>query len=465
MALRTVYVCSHCGETFVRWTGQCSNCHSWNTIEEDTIEVSKGGATKAIEKKKKLINTGSENSNPQILFDISADDNKDRIKTNMHELDRVLGGGFVKGSVILLSGEPGAGKSTLILHVCEALKTLNNILYVTGEESVSQIKLRANRLGVEGKNVSIVAESNVSRILEIIKKDKPDIFVIDSIQTMVCDEVESSAGSITQVKESAAKFLEIAKENDIPTIIIGHVNKDGAIAGPKVLEHIVDTVLYFEGDKMLPFRILRAVKNRYGSTNEIGMFDMTSKGLKEILNPSATLLDGRPKDVSGSCITCIIEGTRPVLSEIQALTNTTAFGMPRRTSSGFDNNRANLLYAVIEKRTGYSLNNKDIYINIVGGLSIDETACDLAVAIATISSVLDKPCPDDLISIGEIGLGGEIRSVNFVEARIKEAEHLGFKKIIIPETNMKQLDSSEYKIKIIPIRYLKEIITKVFTEK
>lgn len=457
MATKKIYICSNCNETFLRWAGKCESCGAWNTINEEIVENEKS-SSKAIEKKKAFLSF-MQNNEMKKLYDVDVQDDTERIKTNIEELDRVLGGGFVKGSFSLLSGEPGAGKSTLVLHICEALQELNNIIYITGEESTKQVKLRANRLGVSGKNVNILSENNVQHILEIMKQEKPDFLIIDSIQTMISETVTSSAGSISQVKETASLLLDVAKENNISTIIIGHVNKDGAIAGPKVLEHLVDTVLYFEGDKMLPFTILRATKNRYGSTNEIGMFEMTSTGLKEIKNPSETLLAGRPINVSGSCISCVIEGTRPVLSEIQALTTPTPFGTPRRTTAGFDYNRANVLYAIIEKRLGYNLGSKDIYINIVGGLKLNDTACDLSVAIAVISSFLDKICSVDIIAVGELGLGGEVRGVNFIESRIKESEKLGFNKIIIPKNNFDKINPKDYKIEIIPISYLKDIIT------
>lgn len=458
MALKNVYVCSQCGETFAKWSGKCMSCGSWNSLIEEVVEVDKGkSAVKAVEKKKEMLSFLKE-SKSQKLSDISVIDDEYRIKTDISELDRVLGGGFVKGSFILLGGEPGAGKSTLVLHICDGLKHLDKILYVTGEESVKQVKIRADRLNVKGDNVDILAENNIERIIKMVENDKPDFLIIDSIQTMVSDEIPSSAGTVSQVKECSSTLIDIAKKYEIPTIIIGHVNKDGAIAGPKVLEHLVDTVLYFEGDKMLPFRILRAVKNRYGSTNEIGMFDMTAVGLKEIKNPSEALLAGRPTNVSGSCITCVIEGTRPVLSEIQVLATGTNFGQGRRTSNGFDFNRANLIYAVVEKRAGYNVSDKDVYINVVGGLKLTETACDLAVATSTISSILNKPFPEKIAVVGEIGLGGEIRAVNFIESRIKEAEKLGFETIIIPKHNYEKLNLSDYTIKIKPIAYLKEIV-------
>ncbi len=378
------------------------------------------------------------------LFDIDTNDEKARILTGISELDRVLGGGIVIGSVILLGGEPGAGKSTLLLQICASIPQQLQVLYVTGEESIRQIKLRANRLGVPGENVTVAAQTQMESIIEMIRNRRPDLVIIDSIQTMHSDAVSSSAGSVSQVKECSSQLLIAAKTLEIPIFIVGHVNKDGAIAGPKVMEHIVDTVLYFEGDRMLPYRVLRAVKNRYGSTNEIGMFDMSANGLHEVINPSKLLLEGRPLGVSGNCVACTMEGTRPILSEIQALVTKSNFPSPRRTTSGFDFNRANLLLAVIEKRGGYYLGSLDVYLNIVGGLRLDDTACDLAVVLAVISSLLDKPISDDTIAIGEVGLGGEVRNVSNLDARLREAGRIGFSRVILPKHGLSQLDPGAY---------------------
>ncbi|MEG2054248.1 MAG: DNA repair protein RadA, partial [Oscillospiraceae bacterium] len=378
--LKTIFVCNNCGEAFPRWMGQCPNCNEWNTLVEDVIRQSDRKANANSNAStglcKKIITSS--------LNEISATDEQDRIATKISELDRVLGGGIVLGSVVLLGGEPGAGKSTLLLQICGKIPTDNNILYITGEESVRQIKLRATRLKVKGDNIRLAAENDIEAICALIEEQKPNLVVIDSIQTMHFAGIASSSGSVSQVKECTAQLLTVAKNNEIPIFIVGHVNKDGAIAGPKVMEHIVDTVLYFEGDRLLPYRILRAVKNRYGSTNEIGMFDMTGEGLKEIENPSKLLLEGRPLGVSGNCVACTMEGTRSILSEIQALVTKSGFGTPRRASSGFDISRANLLLAVIEKRAGFFLGNLDVYINIVGGLRLDETACDLSLCLAVV---------------------------------------------------------------------------------
>ncbi|MDD3429155.1 MAG: DNA repair protein RadA [Oscillospiraceae bacterium] len=452
--LKTIYVCTNCGETSIRWMGRCLSCGEWNTLVEDVVkEPSKNkvsaGAARAATTTTSLVATR--------LKDVSASDAESRIVTGIGELDRVLGGGIVIGSVVLLGGEPGAGKSTLLLQICAQIQDKVDVLYITGEESLRQIKLRALRLKVSGDSIHLAAENDIEEICGLIQATKPGLVVIDSIQTMNCAELSSSTGSVSQVKECTARLIEVGKRLEIPILIVGHVNKDGAIAGPKVMEHLVDTVLYFEGDKMLPYRVLRGAKNRYGSTSEIGMFDMTGSGLTEIVNPSKQLLEGRPLGVSGNCVACTMEGTRPILSEIQALVTKTSFGTPRRTCSGFDFNRANLLFAVLEKRAGYFLGNLDIYINIVGGLRLDETACDLAVALAVISSLLDKPVPDDTLAVGEIGLGGEIRSVNNLDARIREAARIGFKHIIVPKPSLAQINVKEYpEIEIIGVNYIKE---------
>jgi len=393
------------------------------------------------------------------LKDISTTEEHSRIITGISELDRVLGGGIVLGSVVLLGGEPGAGKSTLLLQLCGAISRQVNVLYITGEESARQIKLRATRLRVEEENIMLAAETDIGSICDLVEQTKPGIVVIDSIQTMHCAEISSSAGSVSQVKECTARLLTVAKTLEIPTFIVGHVNKDGAIAGPKVMEHIVDTVLYFEGDKMLPYRVLRAAKNRYGSTNEIGMFDMTGTGLKVIENPSKLLLEGRPIGVSGNCVACTMEGTRPILSEIQALVTKTGFGTPRRAASGFDFNRMNLLLAVLEKRAGYFLGNLDVYINIVGGLELDETACDLSVCLAVVSSLMDKPVPDDMIAIGEVGLGGEVRNVTNLEYRLRESQRMGFVRAVVPKYSLAQIDPKEFNtMELLGVTYVKQAI-------
>ena len=454
--IKTVYVCTNCGEISPKWMGKCPSCGEWNSLIEDVIstENTSKGSLAAGSGQRAIQTTG--------LDRISVQDEESRILTGISELDRVLGGGIVVGSVVLLGGEPGAGKSTLLLQICGKIGEQLDVLYITGEESIRQIKLRAARLGVGGSGVQVASETDIDAICRLIETMHPGLVIIDSIQTMHTTAVASSAGSVSQVKECAAKLLTAAKTLEIPTFIVGHVNKDGAIAGPKVMEHIVDTVLYFEGDRMLPYRILRAVKNRYGSTNEIGMFDMTGRGLQEIDNPSAQLLEGRPIGVSGNCVACTMEGTRPILSEVQALITKTGFGTPRRAASGFDFNRMNLLLAVMEKRAGFCMGSLDVYVNIVGGLRLDDTACDLAFCLAAVSSVLDRPVGDDVVAIGEVGLGGEIRSVNQLEQRVKEAVRIGFRKVLVPKHSINQLNAEDYPgVTIIGVSYLKEAIEKV----
>lgn len=456
---KTVYVCTNCGETSPRWMGRCPSCGAWNTMAEDVVREEKPARASAGGKGAvRGISSGSLIT-AHTLSEISATEEKSRIITGISELDRVLGGGIVLGSVVLLGGEPGAGKSTLLLQLCGAISKAVSVLYITGEESTRQIKLRALRLEVPQDGIRLAAETEIDDICVLIEQEKPGLVVIDSIQTMHCADISSSAGSVSQVKECASRLLAVAKNHEIPTFIVGHVNKDGAIAGPKVMEHIVDTVLYFEGDKMLPYRILRAAKNRYGSTNEIGMFDMTGKGLKVVENPSKLLLEGRPVGVSGNCVACTLEGSRPILSEIQALVSKTAFGTPRRAASGFDFNRTNLLLAVLEKRAGYFLGNLDVYLNIVGGLQLDETACDLAVCMAVVSSMLDRPVPDDMVAIGEVGLGGEVRSVANLELRLREARRLGFMRAVVPKYALKQIETQEFAgMELLGIAYVRQAV-------
>ena len=448
--LKTIYVCTNCGEVYHRWQGQCSSCKEWNTITEDVIDTATPSKTNNMNSYKRV--------KFDQLSDIDADDNKNRINTGISELDRVLGGGIVRGAGMLIGGEPGAGKSTLLLQVCGNLCKNYNVAYVSGEESVSQIKLRANRLGIDGKDISIASETDVFAVCRAIGEYKPDVLVIDSIQTMNCSTVSSSPGSVSQVRECTALLINSAKKYDTALFIVGHVNKDGAIAGPKVMEHIVDTVLYFEGDKMLPYRILRASKNRYGSTNEIGMFDMSSKGIVEILNPSMMLLEGKGVQISGSCVTCVIEGSRPILTEIQSLTTKTNFGTPRRAAAGIDYNRLNLLLAVLEKRASFFVGNMDIYINVVGGLELSETSIDLAVILSVFSGLTDKAIPDDMVVFGEVGLGGEVRNVVNIDLRLKEIQRLGFKKAIIPSHGLKQINPDDYNLEIYGVDNVRQAI-------
>ncbi len=442
--IKTVFVCSECGSEAPKWVGKCPKCGEWNTMEEQIVNTAKTVASVPVR-----ANTAVAKTINEITFE-----NEHRFKTNIPELDRVLGGGIVKGSVSLISGDPGIGKSTILLQICKNIDSNLKLLYVSGEESAVQLKLRANRIGVSGDNISIMAETDVQAICNYISTAKPDLVMIDSIQTMKIEELSSSYGSIVQVRESANMFLGVGKNLDIPILIVGHVNKGGEIAGPKVLEHIVDTVLYFEGERNQSYRILRAVKNRYGSTNEIGVFEMTEKGLAEVENPSAMLLSGRISGVSGSAITCVIEGTRPILAEVQALVTTTGFGNPRRMSTGFDYNRFNLILAVLEKREGLYFSSLDAYLNIVGGLRLDEPAVDLAVAMALVSGVRDFPIPDDMVIFGEVGLSGEIRSVPRILERVKEAQRLGFTKCVVPKSCVKQLSTLKNDIEIIGVSTL-----------
>ena len=444
----------------VRWLGRCPSCGAWNTMTEDVVaEPAKSSSGRAAAPVRV---TGQTSLKPLKLKNVSTTEEKSRIVTGIAELDRVLGGGIVLGSVILIGGEPGIGKSTILLQLCGEVSRTRSVLYVTGEESVRQIKLRAVRLDVPQDNISIVAESDVDEICGLIEQMKPDLVVIDSIQTMRCTDVASSSGTVSQVKESSARFLNVAKTNEIPTFIVGHVNKDGAIAGPKVMEHIVDTVLYFEGDKTLPYRVLRAVKNRYGSTNEIGMFDMTGKGLEQIENPSQVMLEGRPIGISGTCVACVMEGTRPVLSEIQALVTKTAFPSPRRTASGFDYNRMYLLLAVLEKRGGVNLGMSDAYVNVIGGLQLDEPAADLALVLAAASSFRDKPIDPATAAIGEVGLTGEIRAVTGLQQRLSEASRTGFKTCIIPRHGTGNVTAPDG-MELLRVRNIREAIELVLS--
>ena len=430
--IKSVYICSQCGYESPKWYGKCPSCNEWNTMNEEIVDKS----SSTVQKTKRV----STYTRPVSINSIDITDEQ-RYFTGSKELDRVLGGGIVKGSLVLLGGDPGIGKSTILLQICNNLGNELKILYVSGEESRRQLKLRAERLGVNNENTFIMTETDIEIIVEEIKTEKPDLVMIDSIQTMNLTALNSSPGSVTQVRECTNLLMHTAKGLDIPIIVVGHVDKEGSIAGPKVLEHIVDSVLYFEGDKQMSYRILRAVKNRYGSTNEIGVFQMTDKGLTEVENPSMMLLSGRPHNVSGSCVACTMEGTRPLLAEIQALVSTSGYGNPRRMSTGYDYNRLALIIAVLEKRAGYYFSNSDTYVNIVGGLRLDEPAIDLSVAISLISSLKDVPIPENALAFGEIGLGGEIRSVANAQARINEASRLGFTKIILPYHNLKSVSS------------------------
>ncbi len=451
--MKSSYVCANCGGVFPKWFGRCPDCDEWNTLEEhESVMPEK-------QKKSRVVKSYSAPSvsKAQKISDIAFEKHI-RFETGLGEFDRVLGGGVVKGSAVLISGEPGIGKSTLLLQICEKIGECGKILYISGEESPSQIKLRAERLGVNSDNVYILCETNINKAIPEAEGYTPDLVIVDSVQTMFDDELQSAPGSVTQVKQTAMTFIRSAKENNYSVIFVGHVNKDGAIAGPKVLEHIVDAVLYFEGDKQHSYRIIRAEKNRFGSTNEIGVFEMGNEGLIEVENPSETLLSQRPSSVPGNCAVCVMEGTRPILSEVQALSAQTSFPVPRRVTNGYDYNRLNMLLAVLEKRMGLKFSTNDVYINVIGGLRLEEPSCDLSVALALISSFKEIPMPSNLIAFGEIGLAGECRSVSHIELRINEAKRLGFSTIAIPFALASRVKNKYSGIKIVPVRSLFDAI-------
>lgn len=452
--LKQVYVCSNCGYESSKWNGKCPNCGEWNTFEESAAVVSTANKSSS-----RAVNI---TANIKAIGDIDGSYNEIRYSTGLSELDRVLGGGLVKGSLVLLGGEPGIGKSTILLQICKTLCMNKSVLYVSGEESMRQIKMRAERLGVSSENLYLLSHTDAEAICEAVKSQKPDIVIIDSIQTMNISAISSSQGSITQVRECTNLFMRTAKSEEIPFFIVGHVNKDGAIAGPKVMEHIVDAVLYFEGQRNMSYRILRAVKNRYGSTNEIGVFEMSDKGLLEVDNPSMMLLSGRPVDVSGCCVACVMEGSRPIMAEVQALVAKSGFASPRRTSTGFDYNRMSIIIAVLEKRLGFYFGNLDVFMNIVGGLRLDEPAADLSIALALYSSLTDKIIPDKVIAMGEIGLGGELRSISHITQRLSEIERLGFEKCIVPKSSLKGIDISKYSMKVIGAYSIKGAFKEAF---
>ena len=443
---KIVYICSECGYSSPKWLGKCPSCSAWNSFVED---VTSAEPEKTASAKHRTLTSGKDNTATR--FEDMELPQYIRTNTGLSELDRVLGGGLVHGSVVLLSGEPGIGKSTLLMQISDALGESKKVLYVSGEESAGQLKLRAKRLGISGKNLYILTETELERILSQTDKLTPDVIIVDSIQTIYSDSVSSAPGTISQIKESTLAFITKAKSDGISVILVGHVNKEGTIAGPKVLEHMVDAVLYFEGDRQHAYRIIRAIKNRYGSTNEIGVFEMSDTGLVEVCNPSEMLLADRPKNSSGNCAVCTVEGTRPLIAEIQALVSPTPFPAPRRTSNGIDYNRLNLILAVLEKRLGLRFSSNDAYLNVIGGLRIDEPASDLAVAMALISSLRDKIVPDDLVAIGELGLSGEVRAVSSLEQRVKEASRLGFTRAIVPHRNIekRKLDCD---IQLIPVK-------------
>ena len=451
MKQRTMFYCTECGNETAKWAGKCPACGAWNTIVEQPE------ATKAILKSAgKTVRAGQGIRRACPVTELKADE-EIRFPTGMGELDRVLGGGAVKGSLVLVGGAPGIGKSTLMLQICSKLCEFSKVLYVSGEESEHQLKLRAKRLRVENPSLFVISATNLGDVLESVRLERPDVLIVDSIQTLYNDALQSPAGSVSQVKDCTMALMQLAKGEGITVFVIGHVNKEGSIAGPKVLEHMVDCVLYFEGDQHTSYRILRAAKNRFGATNEIGVFEMQDAGLTEVENPSEMLLSGRPDDAPGTCVTCVMEGMRPVLAEIQALVVTSAGGNPRRTSNGFDYNRAAMLLAVLEKRGGLKVSVCDAYINIIGGLWLDEPAADLAAIVALASSYLDRPIPNDLVAIGEVGLTGELRTVNHLAQRISEVQRLGFRKCVIPAHRVGALGEFPG-LQLIPARNIGEAI-------
>lgn len=446
-AKKTVFFCQECGYESPKWMGQCPGCKSWNTFVEETVSTSQTKHQEAAGRKK---------AEPVALSEISLDE-EDRIHTGIKELDRVLGGGIVQGSMTLVGGDPGIGKSTLLLQVCRNLADQVSVLYISGEESLKQIKLRAQRIGAFGDRLRLLCETNLDTIRQVIEKEKPTVVVIDSIQTMYNEEVSSAPGSVSQVRESTGVLLQIAKGLGVSVFIVGHVTKDGNVAGPRVLEHMVDTVLYFEGDRHASYRILRGVKNRFGSTNEIGVFEMREEGLVEVENPSEFMLAGRPEGASGSVVACSMEGTRPILIEIQALVCASNFGMPRRTAAGTDYNRVNLLMAVLEKRLGLHLSASDAYVNIAGGIRLNEPAVDLGILLAVVSSYKDIVIDDKVLVFGEVGLSGEVRAVSMAEQRVQEAKKLGFTTVILPAACMKSV-GQETEITLIPVENIRDAV-------
>lgn len=448
--LKQVYICQECGYESGKWMGKCPSCNEWGSLVEEVVEAKKPSLTAPSSR-------GAASSAPVKLRDVKIE-NETRTTTGMKELDRVLGGGIVKGSLILVGGDPGIGKSTLLLQICEELGNQNRqVLYISGEESVAQIKMRGERLNVHTENLNLLAETNMSFIEAHIKNTKPDLVILDSIQTVYCDDITSAPGSVSQVREATHKLMNLGKGYGITIMIVGHVTKEGALAGPRVLEHMVDTVLYFEGERHASFRILRAVKNRFGSTNEIGVFEMQDVGLKEVLNPSEIMLAGRPMDVAGSLVSCSLEGTRPMLIEVQALASFTSFGMPRRTATGIDYNRMVILIAVLEKRAGLDMGNYDVYVNLAGGMRINEPSLDLAAALAIASSFRNTPIDPHTVVFGEVGLTGEIRGVAMAEKRVVEAAKLGFKTCIMPKANVEKLPFIKG-IKVIGISHIGEAL-------
>ena len=449
MKAKTIFVCNECGYESAKWMGKCPACNSWNTFFEEKLstKVESGKREKKIQEAPKPLNS-------------FVGQDAQRTSTGYAELDRVLGGGLVKGSLVLVGGEPGIGKSTLILQLCDEVKGEGKVLYVSGEESAEQIKLRADRLNIKNDDILFLGETDIDIIDQNIEELNPKLVIIDSMQTMYSEDISSAPGSVSQVREITSRIMKICKSRKITTIIIGHVTKDGNIAGPRVLEHMVDTVLYIEGERYFSYRMIRGVKNRFGSTNEVGMFEMQEKGMVEITNPSSILISEREDNPSGSVVVATVEGTRPLLVELQALVTQSVFGLPRRTANGIDYNRLTLLVAVMEKKAGFMLGNQDVYLNVVGGLKVNEPALDLGIILATASSFKNVSIPKGVIALGEVGLTGEVRTINMMEKRLKEAERLGFKKCIIPENNKKLLKES-YKLDIIGVKNINEAMKAI----
>ena len=448
MKEKTVYFCTECGNESPKWAGRCPSCGAWNALVEQRAEKVKrpSGASRGIPHSVKVTNITEIDTSDEIRF-----------STGMGELDRVLGGGAVKGSLVLVGGAPGIGKSTLMLQICQQLGMQNKVLYVSGEESIHQLKMRAKRLGVDSANLFVVSETRLSDILEAVEREQPDVLIIDSIQTLYNEELDSPAGGVGQVKDCTMALMNLAKGQGITVFVIGHVNTEGSIAGPKVLEHMVDCVLYFEGDRHMTYRILRAAKNRFGATNEIGVFEMLNEGLKEVENPSEMLLSGRPQDAPGTCVTCVMEGARPVLAEVQALVSSASGVRPLRQSNGFDYNRANMLLAVLEKRGGLKISQCDAYLNIIGGLTLDEPAADLAALVAIASSYLDYPVPSQMAAVGEVGLSGEVRTISHLEQRLSEVRRLGFTQCIVPHHRAGELHAPAG-LELLPVRNISDAL-------
>ena len=449
LKLKTKFVCQSCGYSSPKWSGKCPDCGIWNTMAEEIVDTNKI-------KNERSSSLKAKSADIVLLSDVESQ-GEVRFKTGIEEFDRVLGGGIVPGSVVLIGGDPGIGKSTLMLQVADKIKN-KKILYISGEESSSQIKLRCERLNYHLENFYLLSETNLEIITSVIENENPDLVVVDSIQTIYRPDIESSPGTIVQLRESTSYLIKIAKFKNIPVMLVGHITKDGAIAGPKVLEHMVDTVLQFEGERTHLYRILRGIKNRFGSTNEIGIFEMTDKGLREVQNPSEVFLSQRNYGASGCVISASIEGTRPILIEVQALVTSTSYGFPQRTSIGFDYKRLNIIIAILEKKLGIFLSKYDIFLNIAGGIKIDEPAIDLAVALSIYSSLKDIPVDSETVVIGELGLSGEVRTISYIEKRISESSKLGFKQIILPKNNLKNVDVKKYKSKITGVERIREAV-------